>query len=123
MTTEELEQHAKQNHERKVAAMTADGWEFLTGEARAKANKVCGIPDNDYIDAAIKIGRKTVFYRDHGVWTLYVVSDAGHAGGIVQHKGYTGLPSLHDCRYALALAYGQFNEHGTVNPDERYTER
>lgn len=123
MTTEELEEFSRQNHLRKVAAMTADGWEFLTGEARVKANKVCGIPDNDYIDAAIKIGRKTVFYRSHGVWTIYVISDVGHADGIVQYKGYTAWPSLNDCRYALALAYGQSDEHGRVTPNERFTER
>jgi hypothetical protein len=122
MTDEEIaaiEAAAESVWQRRKSTMMQDGWNFLPpGPARDKANEACGCSGEgtQWIDAAIKIGRKTVFYRDHGVWTLYAVSDNGY---VAQLKGYTHMPSLTDCREVLAIAYGQYDEHNKLHPEDR----
>ena len=112
-----MEEHVKETYQ----AMLQDGWEFLeAGPARDKANQACDISGEgaQYIDAAIKVGRKTIFYRNHGVWTLYAVSDRGY---VAQLKGHTGYPQIDDCREVLAMAYGQYDQYGKLHPDDRTT--
>ena len=84
------------------------GWEILEGEAMVKACQVLGADPEGYSfpDAAKKFGRKTVFYRYHGIFTLSAVG----ANGLVSEKFYTSLPSDSQCWLVALMACGWTRE-------------
>ncbi len=54
-------------------------WVTLEGPGLAKAESLFGYPGHVFLAFAQKLRGKTIFAREHGGTTLYVVGNAGHA--------------------------------------------